>query len=125
MWDEMHAVASQEGVSLWTVSSAMTMHVLGQVGTVGRGMAAGAKIAGGLFQLHILDHYATSLRTVRERGLYSMLAESWQPYFDAVWNNFAMDKQTVTEEVVTGRLFGRVWRTLKGWFGCRGKGGTP
>src|SRR5439155_4335592 len=39
MWDEMRAVASQEGVSLWTVSSAMTMQVLGKIGAVGRGMA--------------------------------------------------------------------------------------
>jgi hypothetical protein len=122
MWDEMRAVANQEGVSLWTVSSAMTMQVLGKVGAVGRGMAAGVKIAGGLFQLHILDHYSASLATVRERGLYCMLAESWQPYFDAVWINFSLDKQTVTEEVVTGRFFGRIWRWVKGWFGSRGSG---
>ena len=60
----------QEGVSLWTVSSAMTMQVLGKVGSVGRGMAAGVKIAGGLFQVHILEHYAASLRSVRDRGLF-------------------------------------------------------
>jgi hypothetical protein len=119
MWDEMRAVANQEGVSLWTVSAAMTMQVLGKVGAVGRGLVAGARIAGGLFQVHILEHYAASLRTVRERGLYSMLAESWQPYLEAVWSNFALDKETVTEEVVTGRLFGRAWRKVKGWFGCR------
>jgi hypothetical protein len=116
MWDEMQAVARQEGVSLWTVSSAMTMHVLGKIGVVGRGMITSVRIAGSLVQLHILEHYAASLRNVRERGLYCTLAESWHPYFDAVWSNFSLDKGTVTEEVVTGRLFGRVWRTVKGWF---------
>ncbi len=126
MWDEMRAVASQEGVSLWTVSSALTMQVLGKVGAVGRGVVVGAQIAGGLFQAHILEHYATSLRTVRERGLYAMLAESWQPYFAAVWNNFSMDKLTVTEEVVTGRLLGRAWRAVKGWFSRpKGANGSP
>jgi hypothetical protein len=118
MWDEMQAVARQEGVSLWTVSSAMTMHVLGKLGAVGRGMVAGAKIAGSLVQLHILEHYAASLRSVRERGLYCMLAESWHPYVDAVWSNFSLEKATVTEEVVTGRLFSRCWKKVKGWF-CR------
>jgi hypothetical protein len=118
MWDEMQAIAKQEGVSLWTVSSAMTMHVLGKIGAVGRGMASGVRVAGSLVQIHILEHYASALRSVRERGLYHMLAESWQPYFDAVWSNFALDKPTVTEEVVTGRLFARIWRTVKGWFGC-------
>ncbi len=119
MWEEMRTVAAQEGVSLWTVSSALSMQVLGRAGAVGRGVVAGAKIAGGLFQIHILDHYAVSLRTVRERGLYVMLAESWQPYVAAVWNNFSIDKQTVTEEVVSGRLLGRGWRAVKGWFGNR------
>ena len=41
---------------------------------------------------------------------------AWIAYLGAVWSNFALDRQTMTEEVVTGRLIARLWRTVKGWF---------
>jgi hypothetical protein len=116
MWDEMHDIARQEGVSVFTVSTAMTMHALSKMATVGKGMLTASKVAGTLFSRHIIHHYAAALTTVREQGVYRTLADTCQPYVEAVWNNFALDKATVTEDVVTGKLFTRFWRSVCGWF---------
>jgi hypothetical protein len=116
MWDEMQEIARREGVSMLTVSTAMTMHTLGKLGSVGRGMLTGAKVAGTMLSRHVIDHYSTALATVREQGVYCTLAATCQPYVDAVWTNFALEKTTVTEDVVTGRLFTRVGWWICGWF---------
>jgi hypothetical protein len=121
MWDEMHEIASREGVSMFTVSTAMTLHALGKIANVGRGVLTGVKVAGSMLSRTVIDHYAAALSTVREQGVYRTLAEASKPYIEAVWANFAMDKSTVTEEVVTGRLFARVWRWICGYWRQKGQ----
>jgi len=116
LWNEMHEIAEREGVSLWTVSTSIAMQVFCKVGDVGRGLVVGMRVAGGLLQHVVFDHYASALRTVKDRGVFPILAETAAPYIDAVWLNFAFDRPTVTEEVVTGRCFGRAWRCLRGLF---------
>ena len=37
------------------------------------------------------------------------------PYLEAVWDNFD-DRETWTEELVTGRLFGKAWEGVRGWW---------
>ena len=58
---------------------------------------------------------------MQDKGLYQSLRETSAPYIEAVWNNFADETQTVTEDVVTGRAFGKLFTTVTGWFRRRNK----
>ena len=112
------------GASLLTlyfngVSGALTMHTLQKVNTVSRGALCGVQVVGGLLSRHIIGHYADALKTVRERGFYEMLGESSAPYIAAVWDNFAVGRETWTEQLVNGKAITRAYETLTGWLGRR------
>ncbi len=120
MWDEIHQIAASQGVDPLAVSGAMTMYSLGKVAAVGHGAISTFRAAGTLFDRHVIDHYRQGLGHVRTKGIYASLAETSQPYLDAVWKNFARTTPTTTEDVLTGRLIARAVRTVRGWF-SRGK----
>lgn len=115
-WQEMRDIARREDVSLIGVSGALTMHTLGKVGNVSRGTLAGVQVAGGIFNKVVIGHYVESLKTVRERGFYQTVRESSRPYIEAVWSNFAAEKKTWTEELVSGRAFGGAFRAVRNFF---------
>ena len=104
-------------MDLYTVSGALTMHMLGKVSTVSSGALTGVQVVGGLFSRHVVGHYVSSLEAVRERGFYQIISESSGPYVAAVWNNFAAEKETWTEQIVTGKLLGKAVNTVGGWIG--------
>ena len=116
-WNDMREIAARENVSLVGVSGALTMHSLGRLGAVSQGALTGVRVAGGLLNRHVVGHYAESLRTTRERGFYQTLRESSAPYVAAVWKNFASDRQTWTEQLVTGQALAKGWQAVSGWFG--------
>lgn len=119
MWEEMREISRREGVSLLAVSGAATMHALGKIGTIGRGAFSGVKVAGTLFDTHVLEHYSNALHDIRQRGLYQTLSETSQPYIEAVWTNFQPTRSTLTQDVLSGRLLGNTWRAVRGWLGGR------
>lgn len=121
MWDEMSEIARREDVGLLQVSGAMTMHMLGKVAGVGRGVLSGVTVAGNLFERHILGHYAAALLDLKEKGFYGTLAEVSGPYIEAVWLNFSAGRTTVTEDVVTGRFFAKAWRWVRGCLSRKSK----
>ena len=100
MWMEMQTTATQEHVGLLEVSSAMTMQMLQGVRTVSTGTLTGIRVAGGLFEKNVWTHYVGALTRIREQGFYQTVAESYQPYVDAVWNNFAGERETWTEQIL-------------------------
>jgi hypothetical protein len=108
-WGEIREIATREDVSLLGVSGALTMHMLTQVGAVAEGALAGVEVAGGLFNRNVLGHYASGLQAVREHGFYPLILASSAPYRKAVWTNFAAGHETLTSQIVTGRLFRQVW----------------
>jgi hypothetical protein len=117
LWQEFHDVANREGVGLLDVSSAVTLRALEKVGTLGRGALSTVKVAGSLVDRHILDHYSKALAEVREQGLYATLSKTSEPYIEAVWQNFSSDKATLTEDLVTGKLIGQAYTSVRRWFG--------
>jgi hypothetical protein len=119
-WNEMNEIARRDGVSLIDVSSALTLHTLGKLGTITRGTLTSVKVAGGLVNRHVIAHYAESLETLRRKGFYQTVRECYEPYIDAVWQNFSPQRATWTGELVSGRLPGRILRGVRGWFGRRG-----
>lgn len=115
IWSEMQSTANREGLGLFEVSSAISLYSLNRVTTVGRGALSTVRVAGSLFDQHIIDFYIDGLSDIQRNGIYASLAESSRPYFEAVWENFRSDRTTVTEDLLSGRTLGRVWRGMVGW----------
>ena len=92
------------------------MHTLGKVQSASQAAFAGLQVAGGMFNRNVLGHYVDSLQALRERGFYPIVRESSAPYVEAVWMNFSGSRKTWTDEVVTGRALGSMFRKLRGWF---------
>ena len=115
-WKEMTEIATREDVSLLGVSGALTMHALQKVSTVSQGTLTGVQLAGGLFNRHVVGHYVDSLKTINDKGFYEVIRESSGPYVEAVWNNFSTDRQTWTEELLSGRALERGLKAITGWF---------
>ena len=117
MWNDMQEIADRENVSLFDVSSAMALHSLDRVASVGRGALSSTRAMGRLFNRHVIDHYRTALGDLQEQGYYATLAATSQPYSDAVWTNFSTDKTTITEDLLSGKLVGQTARSVGRWLG--------
>ena len=88
----------------------MTLYSLRQGRPARQGRASTVRAAGTLLDRHILDHYQEAIDDVRTKGIYGSLAQSSQPYVDALWRNFSRKRVTITEDLFTGRLIGRAWQ---------------
>ena len=117
MWTEMHDLAKRDGVGLLDVSTAVTLSALGKIGDVGRGALSGVRVAGTLFDRHVIEHYEQALERVRTRGYYATLSEASGPYIEAVWTNFSTDRGTITEGVFSGQYIGQAWSAARRWLG--------
>jgi len=110
-------LADKEHVNLFEISSAMTMYSLNQVSTATKGALTTVRVTGNLLDKHIFDHYWQGAAKIGREGIYSVAAESGQPYLDAFWYNFSSDRPTLTENIVSGKMLGNVWAGLSEWFG--------
>jgi len=121
LWSEIHEIAATNGVDPLAVSSAMTLYSLDKAGIASKGALSTLRAAGTLLNRTVIDHYTSALADIQKKGIYGSLAESSQPYLAAVWTNFSTEKETITEDVVTGRMLGRAWRASCDWLmGKRG-----
>jgi hypothetical protein len=116
LWGEMEQAARKEDVGLWDVSTTMTMYALNRVSLTTRGALSTVTVAGSLFDEHIIGHYGEALDEISKQGLYETLSVVSTPYVEAVWENFEDDRETWTEELVTGRLIGKAWESVRGWW---------
>ena len=117
LWDDIHEIAAREGVNPLAISSAMTLYSLDKIGTLGRGALSTVKVAGTLFDRHVLRHYADALAAIRVAGFYATVAQTSKPYTEALWRNFSSEKTTITEDLLNGKLLGAAWTTARKWLG--------
>ncbi|NLE38899.1 MAG: hypothetical protein GX621_12815, partial [Pirellulaceae bacterium] len=117
LWKEIHDLATSEGVKPFAISSAVTLYSLDKLGMVGRGTLSSVKVAGSLFDRHVIDHYSKALAAIQAKGFYATLAETSTPYIEAVWRNFSSEKPTLTEELLSGKLLGKTCGTVRRWLG--------
>ena len=117
LWTDMENVASQQDVGLFAVSSAMTMYSLEQVSTATRGALTTIRVTSRLVDQHLIQHYTDALDRIGNEGIYAMVSESAGPYIDAVWQNFAGDRGTITEDLVSGKTVKRAWNGFVDWLG--------
>jgi hypothetical protein len=122
LWNQMHDIASRENVGLLDVSGAMALFTLERIGTLGTGALSTAKVTGNMFDRHVFDHYRQGLNRLAEQGFYAMFADVSRPYINAVWENFHSDRATITEGILSGRLLGRAWHSVRGWVGAPSRG---
>jgi hypothetical protein len=117
LWDDIHQIARAQGVNPLAVSSAMTLYSLDKIGSIGRGALSTVTAAGTLFNRHVIHHYREALTDVGDKGIYASLAETSQPYVDAVWKNFSAKETTITEDLLSGKMVGRAWSCVRRWLG--------
>ena len=117
VWSDMRELAKREGVTPLAISGAMTLYTLSSMHTVARGALSGVRVAGRLFDRHVIDHYEAAIGQIRSRGVYAVLRDTSGPYIDAVWQNFSAGRSTVTEDLLTGRLWARGRAALRRWRG--------
>ena len=120
LWDDIHAIASKEGINPVAVSGAITLYTLSAIGSLGRGALSTVTAAGTLFDRHVLDHYARAIQEVRNKGVYVSLSETSRPYVKAVWDNFSGKRATITEDLFSGRLIARACGALRRRLGRKG-----
>ncbi len=116
MWGEMEQAATDSNVGLWDVSTTMTMFAMNRISLTTRGALSTINVASNLFDEHIIQHYGDALDEIGENGLYATLSDVSTPYVEAVWENFEDGRETWTEELVTGRMFGKAWNGVRGWW---------
>lgn len=116
LWGEMEDAATKADVGLWDVSTTMTMFAMNRVSLTTRGALSTITVAGNMFDEHIISHYSDALDEIGEHGLYATLSDASTPYLEAVWENFSDDRETWTEELVTGRMFEKAWDSVRGWW---------
>jgi hypothetical protein len=125
LWDDIHRIAADEGVHPLAVSCAMTLYSLERIGSLGRGALSTVTAAATLFDRHVIDHYRDALDDVRQKGIYCSLAQTSEPYAEAVWRNFSSEQATITEDLLSGRLVGRAWNAARRWLGGGAKSESP
>lgn len=116
LWNDMYSMAAEQDVDVFDVSSAMTMYTLNQVGNVAKGALTTVRVTGDLLDRHVFDHYWQALSDIGHEGIYSFVGNVGRPYIEAVWHNFSMERETVTEDLLSGKLIGRVWKGFSDWY---------
>lgn len=117
LWKEMQTIAIKENVSLLNVSSAITLHSFDKIAGTTRGALSSARVVGRLFDKHVLEHYQTAIHDINQKGYYETLAETSEPYVEAVWKNFSSEKPTITEDLLSGKLIDKATSTVGRWLG--------
>jgi hypothetical protein len=118
LWSDMRQMATREGVTPLTLSSAMTLGCLDKIGSGGPGALSTVVAASNLLDRHVFDHYAHALDDIRRKGIYACLAETSKPYIAAVWQNFSSERTTVTEAILSGEGVGRTCLAVRRWLGA-------
>ncbi len=112
MWRQIELAAKEQKASIWDISATMSVVALNNIRAVSQGATVSLEIAGNLFQEHIIDHYWTGLRAIEKEGLVSTLSKSSEPYLEAVWSNYSIDRKTWTEQLLSGELLKWGWSQL-------------
>jgi hypothetical protein len=120
IWQEMHSLATHEHVSVWQLSGAMTLYTMNKLGVAARGALSTVRVAGLLVDRHIVDYYRGALAEISAKGFYRTLSESSGPYVEAVWRNFSTTKGTITEDLLSGKLVGQAYSSVRRWLGYDG-----
>lgn len=109
LWRQIEMAAKEQHASIWDVSATISLVALSNIQAMGKGTIVGLEVAGNLFNEHIIQHYWEGLRAIERNGLIPTLSRASAPYLEAVWANFAVDRKTWTEQLLSGELIKWGW----------------
>ena len=112
LWTQMELAAQQQHASIWDVSATVSLVAINHIQSAGEATQVGLEIAGDMFSEHIIEHYWEGLREIERDGLISTLSTASEPYLEAVWTNFTIDRKTWTEQLLSGELLKWGWNQL-------------
>ena len=112
LWRQIEMAAKEQNASIWDVSATISLVALGNIQAIGQGTVVGLEVAGNLFNEHILQHYWEGLRAIERNGLIPTLSKASTPYLEAVWTNFAVNRKTWTEQLLSGELIKWGWSRI-------------
>lgn len=115
VWNELQTTAASEGRSILEVSSAVGMMAFSQISRVGKGALTTVKVSFDLFEDNVVDYYFGAFERIHERGYYQSVLETYEPYAKGLKHLFGVQTETTTEQVLRGKLFGRLWKKVRGW----------
>ncbi len=119
LWNEMEELATASNASMMDVSATASLMLIERMQLATHGMFVGARVAGGLVNQHVLQHYSSAFGEIRREGLYATLSKATTPYLAAVWTNFQPHANTWTEDLLSGRLTSRAWAWCKKSLGSK------
>lgn len=130
LWEGIRASARRQGMSPLDVAGLMALGSLSRgagpsrspaegsierLGKLGTGTLSTVRVAGRMFDRHVLDHYRSVLADIDRNGFYPTLASVSRPYVDALWRNFATDRPTLTEGFLRSGGPSRTWNRVRRW----------
>jgi hypothetical protein len=116
-WGDMKSLATKEDVSLLGVSGVVAMQTIATVKSLSQGTLTGVVVAGQIVNRTVFSHYVDALTRVNEQGLFETLQNTYEPYVEAIWNNFREDKRTWTETLLDVGTYRSAWSTVRRWIG--------
>lgn len=121
-WDSIREQAAIQNVSLFEVSSTITLAMLKSLSVASAGSLSSIRVTGNLIDRNVFAHYRQAIEEIKELGLIPVLKRSSGPYIDAVWFNFSSDRRTLTDDLISGRLSGKAWDGIRSWISIPGIG---
>jgi phage pi2 protein 07 len=112
LWRQMELAARDQNASIWDVSATISILALNNIQAIDEGGLVSLEISGNVYQEQIIDHYWEGLRAIERHGLLPTLSRSSRPYVEAVWTNYALDRKTWTEQLISGDLIKWGWSQL-------------
>ncbi len=112
LWRQIEMAAREQHASIWDVSATISLVALNNIQSMGQGTIVGLEVASNLFNEHIVQHYWDGLRAIERNGLIPTLSKASSPYLEAVWTNFAVDRKTWTEQLLSGELIKWGWSQI-------------
>lgn len=113
LWRQMKLAAVAQRASIWDVAATIALTALNGNRDLKQSTKISLDIADNMFQENIVDHYWEGLRRIERDGLINTLSTASQPYLDAVWTNFTIDRKTWTEQLLSGELIKWRWSELR------------
>jgi hypothetical protein len=103
-WDRLQLEATQQGRSVFEISSVMALSAMRSLPDKARWLSASAHVgaiyAGNQFSAAILAHYTETLRELRETGYLTYARQQMTPYLRACFEQFSRQRETLTQRVV-------------------------
>ena len=120
LWEGIRSAAKLQGVRRLDVAGLMALGSLDRLGKLGTGTLGTSalstvRVAGRMFDRHVLDHYRSVLVDIDRDGFYPTLASSSRPYVEALWRNFATDRPTLTESFIRSGGPARTLNRVRRW----------